>query len=185
MSVQALNEPSNARGAQVRQRAMSHGRLATAVISLGLAIAPAQAQEDSATPAEPWATQCVGASREVPLDCSMEQRVVESRNGRVLASVRIRVPTPGAGPVMLIRMPLGVQLSAGVTVNIDGAEFDTFAFQTCDQNGCFVGTTVSDRLLELMRGGQTMELAVQGQNGQPAKVPVSLEGFTRAHSRIR
>jgi len=159
---------------------------AVALVALSLGLAPAYAQStDQTPPPENWATGCTAPERGAPLDCSIMQRAIDSRSGRLVAMVRIRVPSDTKSPVMLVQLPLGVYLPARLTMSVDGAAAGTVEFQTCDQNGCYAGAPVPDNLLDAMLKGQTLSLTVQNQARQASSVPMSLIGFAKAYAQIR
>ncbi len=160
---------------------------AVALVALSLQLAPAHAQstDQAKPPPENWATGCTAAGRGQPLDCSIAQRAVDSRNGRVVAMVRIRVPADTKSPVMLVQMPLGIYLPAKLALSIDGTAVGSVEFQTCDQNGCYAGAPVSDSLLDAMLKGQSLSLTVENQAHQPSTVPITLIGFAKAYGSIQ
>jgi invasion protein IalB len=165
------------------------GWAALALIALSLPLAPAQAQAPSAQqqtpPPENWASGCTASARGAALDCSIMQRAVQSRTGRLVAMVRIRIPPGSKSPVMLVQVPLGVYLPGKLTMSIDGTSIGAVEFQTCDQNGCYAGTPVSDSVLNALMKGQTLNLTVQNQQHQAETVPITLIGFAKAYGDIQ
>lgn len=166
-------------------RMLRYCGVALAALSLGLGPALAQSTSADAPPHENWASGCSAASRGAPLDCSIVQRVIDSKSGRLLAMVRIRVPGETQSPVMLIQMPLGVYLPAELSLGVDGAAQAKVAFQTCDQTGCYAGTPVSNGLLTAMLKGQSLSLTVQDRTHKDTSIPISLIGFAKAYSQIK
>ena len=162
--------------------------LCAALGSAFLAGPPAVAQEAggaAASARENWVSRCVAQARQGPLECSIEQRLLMANTGQLVAAVTVRMPTDGDGPVMMIQTPLGLYLPAGLTVDIDGASQQALELQTCDANGCYAGSPVSDALLTAMTRGQKLNLVFQGLNRQAVTVTADLNGFTAAFQRIR
>lgn len=159
--------------------------LATLVAGLGPARSQSADQQDHATTNQSWAAACTTMERAAPLDCSMEQRVINSRTGGLLARVQIRIPSDTRSPVMLVQLPLGVYLPAKLTMEVDGGYPETIEFQSCDQSGCYAGSPVSEALLAAMLVGQTLTLSVQNQSWVPASVPITLVGFAKAYGGIK
>lgn len=137
--------------------------------------------QDAAAPAPaPWGTICTSESRTSDLQCLLEQRVVASDSGALLAAVSVR-PTPGqADPVLVVQLPVGLYLPAGLIVAVDGTSIESLPFQTCDAQGCYVGAPAKPELINAMKAGQTLELVIQDQSQREIKIPVALAGFTGA-----
>lgn len=133
----------------------------------------------------PWGARCTSAGREAKADCQMEQRVVISNTGQLLAAITIRVPIDSEAPVMMIQTPLGLHLPAGVKLDIDSAPVDTLPLQTCDGAGCYAALVVSPALVESLKRGTTLNVTFQDSTQRNIPVPVSLNGFTAAYENIQ
>src|ERR1700742_2909607 len=69
-----------------------------------------------------WTSKCISAGRSAPLMCSAEETMVLVNTGQVVASVAVRMQ-PGSGdPVLVIRVPVGLYLPAGLHFKIDDGE---------------------------------------------------------------
>jgi len=132
-----------------------------------------------------WVSTCTSNGRGQPLECAMEQRAVAKENGRVIGLVSIRVPSQTRKPVTMIQLPLNLFLPAGVNVDVDGDMTQNQAFQTCNQQGCFVGFPISDNMLKQMFTGGKFNVTFQYLDKKPFTLPMSLEGFTDAYNRIK
>ncbi len=171
------------------------GACVLSALILGLsAAAPAVAQDAPAAPAqggaaapaqENWISRCVANARQTPLECSIEQRLLMANTGQLVAAVTVRMPTDANQPVMMIQTPLGLYLPAGLAINVDGASEQALELQTCDANGCYAGSPVSEALLSAMTRGQKLNLVFQGLNLQPVTISADLNGFTAAFQRLR
>jgi len=150
------------------------------------AAAPATAAATPDTPpANAWATNCSASERAGPLDCSVVQRVVLQRTGQLLAMVSIRLPSDSHSPAMMVQTPLGLYLPAGVSLKIDDNTNMSLALQTCDNGGCYAGTTVSSALLSQMRKGHSMTVTFQNISKQDVSIPVALAGFAGAYDKVK
>jgi len=151
--------------------------------------APAAAADATATPAAPpanaWATNCSATERAGPLECSIVQRVVLQRTGQLLAMVSIRLPSDSHNPAMLVQTPLGLYLPAGVSLKIDDNTNISLPLQTCDNGGCYAGTTVSSAMLSQMRKGHAMTVIFQNISKQDVSIPVALAGFAGAYDKVK
>lgn len=147
-------------------------------------------QEAAAAPAEPpspapWGARCASTARTTAPDCVIEQRVVLSNSGQLLAAVTIRLPPDSSTPVMMIQTPFGLNLPAGLKLAIDEKPFETLPLQTCDGGGCYAGNVVSPELLGALKQGTTLSIAFQDAAQRDIAVPVSLNGFTAAYEKIQ
>lgn len=138
-----------------------------------------------AAASESWSVRCAAASRETPPDCAIEQRAIVTQTGRLLMQLTIRVPAATREPVLMIQGPLGTYLPAGVTLDVDGSDFQTLEFQTCEANGCYAASPLDGARLKQLFNGQKLNINVQSANRQPLKVPMSLIGFTAAYRKIQ
>src|SRR6201999_249400 len=137
----------------------------------------------AAPPAKPpqiWQARCSSPARTQPVDCSLEQRVVIRTSGQLLASTTINVPHDSRKPGILIQVPFGLALKSGVTLTLNNHGPARLDVQTCDQNGCYAGTMLSDDFLAAMLTGK-----MQAMNGQAISVPMPLTGFKDAYNSIR
>ena len=144
-----------------------------------------QKQAQNTPPREAWATNCTSPARGQPQECAMEQRAIASETGQALALVTIRVPQDTKKPVTMIQVPLGMFLPAGLSVDVDGAVSQTYPFQTCNANGCFVGFPIPDAMIKAMFNGNKLNVSFQNLNKKPVVLPMSLAGFTDAYNRIK
>lgn len=136
------------------------------------------------TPPPLWKSQCVGASRTGPLECSMEQRLVLEGSGQFLARLMIRMPASASVPVFLIQLPLGVSLPAGLRLGVDGIPGESLGFQACDKAGCYVGDTLSGSMRDAMKAGNVVSINFEDSAKRPRKLDFPLQGFTRAFDAI-
>lgn len=173
---------------QQRLQPIRYAALSGAVLLSMLSGSPATAQEAAAPqapPPAPWGARCASDARSSAPDCVVEQRVVISNTGQLLAAVTVRIPPGETTPVMMIQTPFGLHLPAGLKVAIDGTQFGTLPLQTCDGTGCYAGQTVSPELLAALKNGVTLSITVQDAAQRDITVPVSLNGFTVAYEKIQ
>lgn len=158
--------------------------IAAFVFSGAAAYAQDAAPVQSPAPA-PWGTSCTSEGRDAPTQCKMEQRVVLSDSGALLASVTIQPVAGATAPMMVIRVPYGIHFPAGLRMAVDGSALETLPFQTCDAQGCFAGGPTNEALIDRLEAGNNLEITFQDQMQRNITVPVSLNGFTAAFERIQ
>ena len=144
---------------------------------------PPAARATAPTPT--WSSRCSAEGRAATLDCIVSQRLFVKNTGQRIGSVTIRMPGDRENPVMVIQIPTGLLLPAGVSIDIDGKDQQQLELETCDGNSCYVRQPVSDSLLASMVRGQTLNISFQNLNKQKIKLPLSLVGFTAAYNKIK
>jgi len=151
--------------------------------SIALLSAPAVAQDgEGNTPS--WATACSATSRLQPLTCAMEQRVILRETGQQLASVIIQTPAAGEA-TLVVRLPLGLSIADGVTFEVDEDEITRLDIQTCEANGCFIRTPLTDEILVALRRGSQLILALKNNLNSDIRIPISLSGFSAAFDSVK
>ncbi len=147
---------------------------------------PASAQEAAPAPAPPaeWSSQCISVARGGDADCSIEQRLVVQETGQLVIVVSVRVPHAPRTPAMLIQLPLGLFLPAGIQLGVDDRTTQTLPVQRCDANGCYVGLSLDASLLAALKAGKALRLTMRNMAQEPVTFEVPLAGFSAAFERI-
>lgn len=160
--------------------------------------APAQQAPAPEGPAQPelelterqiqdWMVRCgrpEGQEQEV---CEMQQQQVDSEDRTVMAVAVGRVPgTSNVG--LLILLPLGILLPAGVTMQIDGGAAIPLEVERCEREGCRIERIVEPDLLNRLKAGTKATVFFQAVDPQGKRqrlgVPISLLGFTAALNEV-
>ncbi|MGE5303857.1 MAG: invasion associated locus B family protein [Alphaproteobacteria bacterium] len=132
-----------------------------------------------------WVTKCASVGRKEALDCSVEQTVILTKTQQFLLSVVIRVPPDTREPGMMIHLPLGLFLPAGVTVQLEGQKPQQLQIQTCEAKGCYAGTAVSSAMLAAMKQSERLTIIFEDLPKNKISVPVPLKGFAEAYQKIQ
>ncbi|MFM8746601.1 MAG: invasion associated locus B family protein [Aestuariivirga sp.] len=171
--------------------------LLAATMLLGLLPAAAHAQEAPAAapaanaeqPAQPrvnWVSNCNAPSRLVPLSCSMDQRVLLRDTGQQLGRAAIQTSGPEPRTAgLLLHLPLGLAIEAGVSVVVDADTPVKLAVQTCDASGCYAASQLQGELLTAMQRGRELKVTFEDLQRKPITVSFTLEGFTDAYNGIK
>ena len=198
----------SARAGALRQASARLAAVAAAV-ALGLGAPLAHAQQAPQAPAQAappqqggaaqpgvelterqfqdWMVRCgrpEGQEQEV---CEMQQQQVDSEDRTVMAVAVGRVPgTSNVG--LLILLPLGILLPAGVTMQIDGGAAIPLEVERCEREGCRIERIVEPDLLNRLKGGTKATVFFQAVDPQGKRqrlgVPISLLGFTAALTEV-
>jgi invasion protein IalB len=139
-----------------------------------------------AAPAQPsWTARCSSASRDTPLECAMEQTAVLSKTGQLIVLVNIRVPSDTHTPVALVQLPLGLNLPGGAKLQVDDGKTTDLQIQTCENRGCYAGTSISPELLAAMRSGKQLKVLFQNLAKETITIPMQLTDFAAAYDKIK
>jgi invasion protein IalB len=114
----------------------------------------------------------------------MEQRPFVQQTGQLVIVVSVRVPHAPRTPAMLIQLPLGLFLPAGIQLGVDDGATQNLPVQRCDANGCYAGLPVDASLLAALKVGKALRLTMRDMAQQPLTFYVPLAGFTAAFDRI-
>lgn len=146
----------------------------------------ANAQTEAAAPVTAWVTQCVAAGRNMPLNCSMEQRVTLAETGQQITKLTIGfgLEEPHEAS-LLIQLPLGLSIRAGLSLRVDETELAALDIQTCDASGCFAGSVLDGDLLSGMRAGSQLNLVFQNLKTEEINIGVPLDGFSAAFDSVK
>ena len=153
-------------------------------------IAPKQSQvaqqpatPKSDAPAQPqrgWQSNCTSTARDVAPDCSIEQRLVLSGTGQLLAAATVRIDGKTRQPALMLQLPHGLYLPEGVSLSVDQAEPISLELQTCDNAGCYAGSPASKKLLDAMSAGAQLKIGFKNLARKDIQVVMPLTGFTAA-----
>ena len=85
---------------------------------------------------------------------------------------------------MLLQLPTGLFLPAGIAIQIDKNKAHTAVVQTCDARGCFTGLPLTNAMIANMKKGNSVTIAFKNLKKQTIAVGLSLSGFTAAFKLI-
>ncbi|MFK7892994.1 MAG: invasion associated locus B family protein [Granulosicoccus sp.] len=86
--------------------------------------------------------------------------------------------------VLDVITPLGVVLTEGLSVTIDGGRREAAPFQICTEQGCLVREPIDNDLVTRLKRGNTAEVSVVAANQGEVKATLSLSGFTKAYNGL-
>jgi len=139
----------------------------------------------AAEPAQPsWAVNCDNSQK--GLDCRAVQSLFLKNTGQRLLTVAVRVPPDSKKPTMLIQVPLGVYLPAGITLQVGKEAAKTLPYQNCNQAGCIAEYAVTEAEIAAMQKGSDLRVSVQNLAKQTGfDVTVSVLGFDVAYAKVK
>ena len=158
--------------------------------------APQQGAPGQAPPAESklterqfkdWTVRCGRQNEKGPEVCGMEQQTTDKEGRTVLAVFVGKVPN-SPDPGLLIMVPLGVLLPAGVMLQIDSGAEMPLEVNRCERQGCRIELLLKPDLLTRLKSGSQAKVLFEVFDPQGERrrlgVPVSLQGFTAALEQV-
>jgi invasion protein IalB len=130
-----------------------------------------------------WRVECANDGK--ALDCRAINRVSHRETQQLIAGVAVRIPPDTKKPIMTILLPLGVQVTEPVTLQVDAGATERYPVQTCTQAGCLAGAPASDAVIGALRAGQSLKVAFQSATGQTITVTMPLAGLGLAYDKIK
>lgn len=146
--------------------------------------AAAASSNDNTLPSH-WTSRCVSDARNTALDCAVEQSAVVTQTGQLIAAVTIRLPPDTHRPVIMIQLPVGLFLPAGVTVQVDEGKPQQIVLQTCDLKGCYAGSPLSEETIAAMKAGKRFAVSFQNAGKENITIPFGLSNFAEAYQHIQ
>lgn len=129
---------------------------------------------DATGPASGWIKVCQRAGdRE---GCVVQQEIY-GESGGFLASVAIQMVTGEARRRVVMTLPFGLWIEDGVQVRVDQRPPIPAPFGTCLANGCFAAVDLTPELLQNLRQGQRLTLAVRPPDASIVNIPFALTNF--------
>jgi invasion protein IalB len=146
---------------------------------------PTPATADNQTLPSHWISRCVSEGRVGTPDCAVEQSAMVTQTGQLLASVTVRVPADTRHPVILVQLPVGLFLPAGVTIQVDEGKPQQIPLQTCDLKGCYGAAPLPDETLVAMKAGKRFAVSFQNVSKENLTIPFGLANFAEAYQHIQ
>jgi len=134
-----------------------------------------------------WLVRCGRPDQQGPEVCEMQQEQVDRQDRTVMAVAVGKVP--GSSEVgLLILLPLGILLPAGVTMRIDDGAEIPLEVQRCERQGCRIERILEPDLLNRLKAGTKATVYFEAVDPQGERqrlgVPISLLGFTAALNEV-
>ena len=124
-------------------------------------------------------------------NCAMAQIGSDSSGTPVLEMVIRKLAEPleadgrTATAVLDIITPLGVVLTSGLSLQIDGGQSESAPFQICTEQGCLVREPVDDELIGRLKAGGKARVGLVAANQGEVASTLSLSGFTKAYNSMK
>jgi invasion protein IalB len=134
-----------------------------------------------------WVVRCGRPRGQDAEVCEMQQQQIDNEDRTVMAVAVGKVP--GSSDVgLLILLPLGILLPAGVTMQIDSGAAMPLEVERCERQGCRIERLIEPDLLSRLKGGTKATVFFEAFDPQGKRqrlgVPISLLGFTAALNEV-
>jgi invasion protein IalB len=148
----------------------------------GAVPAPEPAQQTAALRPD-WAVNC--STVQTQLTCVASQSFFVKETGQRFMTVSVNPPRADKKTTLVLQLPLGIYLPAGVSMQFGKAAAKTIPIISCDQSGCYAEYAVTDAEVKSMLNGENLQVAVQTRDQKPLSVTVPFAGFDVAYSKLR
>ncbi len=160
------------------------GLLAGFILSLFVGAQNLRAAEE-----DKWKIIC--QQKNDPQSCHIEQRLFLNKSidgndknvGQILSVSVFYTGAEERRPFIVMQLPLGVDLQAGMVLQIDQSPEMKAPFSKCTKAGCEVQSLLTEALLTDLKKGNTLKVGFRPFGiSRTMVVKADLNGFTRAFS---
>jgi invasion protein IalB len=103
----------------------------------------------------------------------------------VVVLFNIRVTSDTRMPVAMVQLPLGLNLPGGAKFQVDDGKTTDLQIQTCENRGCYAGTSIAPDLLAAMKSGKQLKVSFQNLAKETITIPMPLADFAAAYDKIK
>ena len=114
----------------------------------------------------------------------MEDTFVMVNTGQPVISVVVRIPN-ASEPAMIIRIPVGLYLPGGLSIQVDEGKPLPVPLQTCDLQGCYAETPLNTNVLAALKRGKQLSITFQNLSKDSVVLPMPLDNFADALQKIQ
>lgn len=145
--------------------------------------------ESSSKKFEDWALVCPDKDdADGKVGCRIVQSAIlniEAKDGEEPRSERVMLTAIGfvdksPEPILTIIVPLGILLTPGLLLEVEGYDQLKIPLQRCDANGCLGLHEMKTQLVEAFRVGKEAHVSFFNIAGKANRVRLSLAGFSKA-----
>ncbi len=137
-------------------------------------------EPDTREEIDDWVLECYRALDQ----CQVYQRVLINSGSAIAMVSTMAWDTDEDVLRVQLALPLGIDLSAGASISIDGAEPSKLPVGRCTQRGCLIEGHITDQLVSRLRAGTAAIMTVVNPPEDPFPIPMSLRGLDAALNRI-
>jgi invasion protein IalB len=150
----------------------------------GIQLNTAHAQEETKSHYGPWSIVCDTPPGAPAEQCALMQNVVAQDRKEVGLSVIVLKTADKKERILRVLAPLGVLLTNGLGLNIDGENIGRTAFVRCVQDGCYAEVLLEGKILESFRKGSNAVFIIFQTPEEGIGIPVDLSGFSEGFKNL-
>jgi invasion protein IalB len=124
-----------------------------------------------------WQVRCDSPPGTQENQCALVQSVTAEDRPDVGLIIIVVKRAGQNSPLLRVVAPMGVMISAGLGLKIDGGEVGRAGFIRCLPNGCVAEVVMDDSLLKQFRSGQTATFIIFQTPEEGIGFPINLKGF--------
>ena len=151
--------------------------LVAGLLAAGITAVAAQDGAAATAPFGDWTVACertVGATTD---DCAVRQTAAAASDAGVVLTVLFVRGPDGRADVLRVLAPLGVLLTSGLSLSVDGEEVGVAGFVRCLPPGCISEVALGEALRDALTSGRRATFAVSLTPQRQAEVPITLAGL--------
>ncbi len=133
-----------------------------------------------------WKHECAQSKDKKTTNCRIIQNLVVRRGEKQqrLLTVIVRPQPKAKLHSILLALPHGLFLPAGVQITVDEGKPIKLPVQTSDAAGAYAGVAITQPLLSSLKKGKIMKVSFVSASRKGISIPVSLAGFTSAYGKL-
>ena len=151
--------------------------------SLAQQTTPAPNTTQQQVRASGWQVQCNNNTEE--LRCAAYFDLISEQNNQRLLRLSVQQPRNQKDRALVLQLPLGLYLPAGVQLAIDDERSRKMDIQTCNKNGCFINTPLKKPDLDRITAADRLSIVIQAVNRREIRLTLPMNGFQRAAEKIQ
>ena len=132
-----------------------------------------------------WQVYChtpPGAKEE---KCSLVQSVTAEDRPNVGVTVLLFRAIGENKKLLRVTVPLGVLLTQGLGLRIDGQDVGNVPFLSCSRRGCVAEAVLEDEIVAKLKKGETAVFIIFDTPEAGIGIPVALQGFSEALASLK
>jgi invasion protein IalB len=142
-----------------------------------------QPSPQTTAPQPTWMVNCTNVAG--GFDCRASQTLVNKNTGKAVVTLVVRT-TPGTKkPVMLVQVPLGIYLPAGIGLQIGRDAMKTLQLQSCNLEGCLTEYSLADAEIAAMQRNADLTVSMKDLKQIPVSLKVPGLGFAAAYAKMK
>lgn len=143
--------------------------------------APAKPAQQSSS--RSWVASCNTGS--AGQRCRAKRTLIGQTSKKPIVTVYVAKSASTKKPVMVVRLPLGIYLPAGASVQFGQEAGKPLTLKRCGTSGCYGEYAIAEADLAAMLKGVDVKIAAESRDHKPLQYLVRAEGFPEAYAKVK